>query len=96
MDALRIASGILVWALHFAALYAIAALACARGVPAIVPWTTGAVTLVATGAAVAIIVRTYGDRVRFTAWMTMAVAALALLAIVYEAFALVLVPACKP
>ena len=88
--------GIAIWALHFGAIYAISALACARSSPGVIAWATGAVTIVAIGAALAIVVRAYPARARFSAWMSMSIAALALIAIVYEAFALLLVPACAP
>ena len=94
MGALRIASGGVVWALHFGAIYVITALACARGAPGVIPWATGTATAVAIGLVVAIIGRAVPERRHFAAWMTMAVGTLALAAIVFEAFALVLVPAC--
>jgi hypothetical protein len=91
--ALRISSGVMVWAVHFAVLYGVTALACARGFPQAVPWTIALATALAAAAALAIIVAGYRRRAEFIAWLSAAVAAFALLAIVFESLAL-LVPAC--
>jgi hypothetical protein len=90
---LRISSGAIVWSLHFAAIYGITALACARGLPTAVPWTIGIATAFAVLAAVVLIV--LGVRAAgFAGWMTAAVAGLALIAIVWEAAPVFVVPAC--
>ena len=84
--------GVMVWALHFAVIYGFTGLACARSFGAAVPWTVGAATLVAAAAAIAIIVKHLSSE--FTQWMTAAVACVALLAILWEALAALLVPPC--
>ena len=84
--------GVMVWALHFAVIYGFTGLACARGFGAAVPWTVGAATAVAAAAAIAIIVKHLSCE--FTRWMTAAVACVALLAILWEALAALLVPPC--
>jgi hypothetical protein len=92
MALLRIAFGVIVWAAHFGLIYGIAGFACARGYGEAVPWTIGAATLVAAAAAGAIILAHLSPE--FTRWMTAAVAGLALVAIVWEGLAVLLVPAC--
>jgi hypothetical protein len=57
-----------------------------------VPWTVGAATLVAAAAAGAIMVAHWSPE--FTRWLTAAVAALALIAIVWEGLTVLVVPAC--
>ena len=86
-DVLRIASGAIVWAVHFALLYGLTALACARGQPRMITWVIVIATLVAVGVAVAIVFRSYAHREQFTPWMTGAVAAIAAVAMVWEAVA---------
>lgn len=92
MAALRIMLGILVWALHFTIIYGYTALACARGLGASAPWVVGAATVVAAAAAIAIIATHLSAE--FTRWMTASVAALALLAIVWEGLSPLWAPPC--
>ena len=92
--ALRISSGMIVWALHFTVLYGITALACARDFPRAVPWTVAIGTLVAALAATAVLVRGYRLRADFTGWLSAGVAAAALVAIVFEGYAGLVVPPC--
>ena len=92
--ALRIAAGVIVWALHFAALYGVTALACARGWEAIVPGFIAGATVVAVLAALAIIVGGWRRRAVFEYWLSATVAAFGLVAIVYEALPVLTVPAC--
>ena len=80
--ALRMSSGVIVWALHFTAAYGFTALACARGFGASAPWVVGAATLAAAACAVFLILRNF--RREFTRWITAAVAVFALLAILWE------------
>jgi hypothetical protein len=103
-------SGLLIWACHFGMIYSFTALACARGFwrlnwlgVGIVPWAIGAATLVAVSAASGITIlsiRYAGERTaqenasRFVHWMTAAIGALALLAIVWQALPVLLVPTC--
>jgi hypothetical protein len=92
--ALWIASGVIVWALHFTALYGFTALACARGFPRALPWVIGAATLAAAALAVAIIALAYSKRRDFVDWIAAGVAAFALLVIAWEALPVLFVPAC--
>jgi hypothetical protein len=92
MRALWISSGVIVWALHFAAIYGFTALACARGIGAAAPWVVGAATVVAAALAAALILRNLSSE--FTQWMTAAVAAAALLAILWEGLSAFLATPC--
>lgn len=95
-------SGALIWAAHFLTIYGITTLACARGFAAaqwlgigVVPWAIGVATLVALAAAAAVIASTRRMPViGFTEWITAGVAALAMLAIAWEALPAIMVPAC--
>jgi hypothetical protein len=93
--ALRISSGPLVWALHFAVVYGGTALACARGVRDAVAWNVGVATAVAAMLLVAIIVREWRRRARFEGWISAAIAAFALLAVGWEALPLLFVEPCR-
>jgi hypothetical protein len=90
----RIASGVVVWGLHFSVIYGITALACARGLATIVPWTIGIATVVAAALAFAIIAREWPRRTAFDAWLAAALAASALVGIVFEGLTMLVVPAC--
>jgi hypothetical protein len=87
-------SGAIVWGVHFAAIYGITALACARGFPALVPWAIGIATIIALGLVFLLIWAAFKDLGEFANWLSAAVAGLALLAIVWQAFPVLLVPAC--
>lgn len=92
---LLMSSGVIVWALHFAAIYGFTALACARGFPQAVPW----VVAIATAAAVAavlffIVVSWKQENHDFEAWMTRGIAGFALVAILWEAIPVWVVPTC--
>jgi hypothetical protein len=93
MRALWISSGPLVWALHFAALYGFAALACARGFAHAVPWIVATATLVAAALAGVLVLR-HAKRGDFIDWLTAALAAFALLAIAWQALPAFVVPVC--
>ena len=88
------ASGVLVWALHFAALYGYTALACARGFPGTVRWFTAFATLAALAAMLFIIARNLPRRAEFESWMALMIAALALIGVVYETVSLYMVRPC--
>ncbi len=107
---LRMFAPLLIWAVHFLAIYAFTAIACERrfadtnwlGV-GVVPWTIGALTLVATAAALVTIwlaLRDVPGRAprsetsQFVHWMTAAFGALTLLAILWEALPVLLIPVC--
>lgn len=92
--ALFISAGIIIWALHLAAIYGFTALACARGwdgavVPAL--WT---VTAVAALASLGVMTAGWRRRDVFECWLAGTVAGFGLIAIVYEAVTILLVPAC--
>jgi hypothetical protein len=87
-------SGAIVWGAHFAAIYGMTALACARGFPGLVLWAIGIATLIAAGLLFFLIWISFKDIGAFVNWLGAAVAGLALLAIVWEAAAVLLVPAC--
>jgi len=99
----------LIWAAHFLAIYAFTALACARKGTggwfdlASVPWFIGGATLLAA----AILLVTIAVAIRagrrdtsstgastFVHWLTAAIAALVLLAVVWETLPLIWVPVC--
>ena len=100
----------IVWAAHFLAIYAIAALACERQGSAgwyrlaAVPWLVGAATGLACVALVWTLVaalRRGRDRVdesassrRFVDWLAAALAMLVLVAVLWETLALAWVPVC--
>jgi len=91
---LWIGAGAIIWALHFIAIYSVTALACARALPRAVPFAIAAATLLAAGVTAALIVKGYRGRASFIGWMTASVAALALVAIVYESVGAVVLPPC--
>ena len=91
---IRMSSGAIVWAAHFAAIYGITALACARGVAGVVPWAIGIASIVAVGLLFFLLWISFKDIGAFPNWLSAAVAGLALLAIVWEAVAVLLVPVC--
>jgi hypothetical protein len=89
---LLIPSGAIVWAVHFAAIYGVTALACARGFPNLVPWTVAIAGCAAAALLVLIVRAAYMDE--FVGWTTGAIALAALLAVAWESAAGLLVPAC--
>lgn len=104
-DILLLFAGPLVWAVHFVAIYGLTGVVCARAGSAGRwlgwPWEAWAIVaagLVAT-AALAACVRSrprseLADNRRFLRWTSLALCALALLAIVWETLAVLLVPGC--
>ncbi len=106
-DILLLFAGPLVWAVHFIAIYGFMGVVCARPVPAAgalgVGWAGWVV--VAMGLASAAVLVAWlrarpatpvpGNR-RFLRWSSLALAALALLAIAWETLAVFLVPGCHP
>jgi hypothetical protein len=88
--ALRMSSGVIVWAVHFAAIYGLTALACARGFGASAPWAVGVTTV---AAAVLCLLIIFGNRdAEFTRWISAWLAGAALLAIAWEGFSALMVP----
>ena len=103
--ALRVLAGPLVWATHFLAIYAITALLCERSsaqtpVLEFLPWAIACATLVAAAALFTIIAMSLRERrnqrsaARFVHWLSATLAALALLAVLWETLPAMLVPAC--
>jgi len=92
--ALRMALGPIAWAAHFLAIYGFTGIACARGFGGWVPAAIGLATLVAGGACTWAIVSGLRDRDAFERWLSAMLAAAALLAIVWEAFPVLLVKPC--
>jgi hypothetical protein len=86
-EMLRIGAGALVWAAHFAVLYGVTALACARDHPRLAPWVIAIATAAGVAMAAVIAVRSYRRRNEFAHWMAAGVAAVAILAMVWEALA---------
>jgi hypothetical protein len=91
---LFMSSGVMVWALHFTAIYGITGLACARGWPSLVLPSIAVATAVAALASVSIIAAGLRRRGEFEYWMSASIAALALVGIVWEAIPVFLVPIC--
>ena len=94
MRALRMAAGVIVWALHFTVLYGFAALACARGFAGAVPWVSGAAGGLALAALLLILVRTRPQRAEFESWLAFSIAAFALVGVVFETVSVYLVRPC--
>ena len=91
---LFMSTGVMVWALHFTAIYGITGLACARGWNQLVVPSIAASTLLALLALVPILAVGVRRRAQFEYWMTASIAALALVGIVWEALSVLLVPIC--
>jgi hypothetical protein len=91
---LAIGSGAIVWAAHFAVIYGLTALACARGNAGAVPWVITIATLagVAAAAVIALQARRHGGD--FVPWLATAVAAIAAIAMIWEALAGMLARSC--
>ena len=94
MRALRMSAGVIVWALHFGALYGFTALACARGFAGAVPWVAGAASALALAALLLILARSRPRRDEFESWLAFSIAALALAAIVFQTVPVYLVRPC--
>ena len=92
---LFMSTGVMVWALHFTATYGLTALACARGWTRLVTPSIAVSTLLASLAIAVILAVALPRRAQFEYWMSACVAALALVAIVWEALPVLLVPACR-
>jgi hypothetical protein len=92
---LFMSSGVMVWALHFTAIYGITGLACARGWNALVAPSIAVCTLLAVIAMVPILAVGVSRRAQFEYWLTACIAALALVGIVWEAITIFLVPVCR-
>ena len=102
VSTLRISSGVIIWALHFLAIYGFVALVCARELAGVrwlgigvAPLAIGVATLIAAAALIAMIVSAMRRGASsFTEWMTAALATLGLIAVVWESLAVLMVPTC--
>lgn len=92
--ALTISAGVIIWALHFTAIYGVTALACARGWETVVPPAIAVATALAVLASAAVIVAGWRRRDVFEYWLSAAIAGFGLIAIVYEAVPVLVVPVC--
>jgi hypothetical protein len=103
---LRLFAGPLVWAAHFLGVYGVVGIICARRIDGvalfglgIVSWIVAAATAVAIAAVFLFTLRGGSrqhphDNTSFTRWTSAALGLLSIVAIVWEAMALLLVPAC--
>jgi hypothetical protein len=87
-------SGVMVWALHFTAIYGITGLACARGWHSLVMPSVALATAIAALASLAIIAAGLRRRAQFEYWMSASIAALGLVGIAWEAMPAFLLPIC--
>ena len=102
VSTLRISSGVIIWTLHFLTIYGFVALVCARELSGlrwlgigVAPLAIGVATLIAAAALIAMIVSAMRRGASsFTEWMTAALAALGLIAVVWESLAVLMVPTC--
>jgi len=90
---LRMFAGVLIWSAHFLLIYAFTALACTRGFERAIPYTIIGATAVGV-LVLALIGRRVVPARTFADWMTIAVAAIAVLAMLWEALPLFWAPAC--
>jgi hypothetical protein len=89
-----ISAGPAAWVVHFAALYGIGALACARRFPEAVPWIVVIATVGAAALAASVLVKCLAERADFVRWVGAGNAAIALIAIAWGALPVLKVPAC--
>lgn len=93
----RAALPVIIWAAHFAAIYGLTALACARQMVALVPWVVGVASLFAIAALLALAIPAARRVLRgaeLADSLAAGLAGLALVAVVWEASSLFWVPAC--
>jgi hypothetical protein len=103
ITSLHMFAGVIVWAVHFTAIYSFTALACARGFAqmqwlgmGVVTWVIGGATLVAATATLVILVPALRTARRsFESWMAAGIAALALIAILWETLPVMMLPVCR-
>lgn len=91
---LFMSTGVMVWALHFTAIYGITGLACARGWHSLVLPSIAVATAIAAIASVSIIAAGLRRRGEFEYWMSASIAAFGLVGIVWEAVPVFLLPVC--
>lgn len=84
---------IAIWAVHFTVSYGFTAFACARQMSGAVPWVVGVASALALAALIAVAVRSAGGS-RLPDALAAGLGGLAMIAVVWEASALIWVPAC--
>lgn len=105
-DFLLLFAGPLVWSVHFVSIYGLTGIVCARAGSAARwlgwPWDAWAIGLAGVVAVAALLPvlrarprSTHEDSRRFVRWTSMALAGLAVLAILWETLAVLLVPTCS-
>lgn len=92
--ALWVAAGVIVWAAHFLAIYGFTGVACAHGYGWEVPWVAGIATVGAAALVAPILRRGWRRRAEFEHALSAGLAAFALLAILFEGLAVLLVTPC--
>jgi hypothetical protein len=92
---LHIGAGAAIWAAHFALVYGSTALACAQGRPGIVRPVVIGVSIAAAAGCAALALRQRARRATAEHDLTAGIAWLALVAVVWEACAALLAPACR-
>ena len=92
--ALWLSSGVILWAVHFVAIYGYTGLACARAMERSVPWAVGGMTVAGAGIAAALLARAFPRRSNFEAGIAAGLVGFALLAMLWEGASLLMVPAC--
>ena len=91
---LFMSSGVMVWALHFTAVYGITGLACARGWHSLVMPSIVVATAIAAIASVSIIAAGLRRRSQFEYWMSASIAGFGLVGITWGAVPFFLLPIC--
>jgi hypothetical protein len=91
--ALTMFSPVLIWAAHFLVIYSTTGIACARSATNSIPWVVGAASVLAVLVLLAVASLARKEE-PFTSWMTTSLAVLALIAIVWEALPVLIVPLC--
>jgi hypothetical protein len=86
----RILVAIAIWAIQFGVAYGVVALACPRGLGALIPWVVGAATVVAVVAALALAVPAVRGARPFGAaqWVAAVASLLSVAAVLWQASAL--------
>jgi hypothetical protein len=85
---------VILWAVHFLAIYGFTGLACARGWHGVLTWSVGGMTLAAALAAGAVIVPAWRRRADFEQGIAAGLAGFALLAILWEGLSVLMVAPC--
>jgi hypothetical protein len=92
--AVAMSAPVVIWALHFGAIYGATGVACARGAPQAAVVAVGVATLLAAVLLLVVVVRAWARRVRFEAWIAAALGGFALLGVLWEAVPVLIVEAC--